>query len=143
MKKVYTEMYFGRTGKQKRQFFDISNLNMSGSELDPEHDKLGSSWKCSYQNPITSLPNNVLETLRPIGSQDCGCLDIECESDGSGKGARSFISNPGSDGTSQPSDSLDLRPQAGIAIRKCSVPKENPTFNLYAPFCNHIDYQLA
>ena len=76
-------------------------------------------------------------------SQGYGSSDIEYESDGSDREARSFTSDPEPNGDSQPSDSLDLRPRAGIAIRKYSFPEENLSFNLYAPFLNHIDYQPA
>ena len=54
-----------------------------------------------------------------------------------------FTSDPEPDGEGQPSDPVYLKPRAGIAIRKYSFPEENPSFNLYAPFCNRIDYQLA
>ena len=136
-------MDFKSTGKRNRQFSDISNLSTSGSELDLDLDKPGSPRWCSDQNPVTSPPHLDLKTLRVIVSQDYGSAELEYESDGSDMEARSFTSYPKLDGDGQPSDSLDLRPRAGIAIRKYSFSEENPRFNLYAPFPNYIDYQLA
>ena len=143
LKKVHPEMNFKSTGKPKRRFSYISDLSTSGLGLDPDLDKPGSPERCSNQNPVTSPPHLDLKTLRAIVSQDYGSSDIEYESDRSDREARSFTSDPEPNGDGQPSDSLDLRARAGIAIRKYSFPEENPSFNLYAPFRNHIDYQLA
>ena len=136
-------MNFKSTGKRKQRFSPISNLSTSGLELDPDLDKPGSPVRCSNQNPVTSPPHLDLKTLRAIVSQDYGSSDIEYESDGSDREAGSFTSDPEPNGDGQPCDSLDLRPRAGIAIRKYSFPEENLTFNLYALFRNHINYQLA
>ena len=130
LKKVHTEMNFKGTGKRKRRFSDISNLSTSGSELDPDLDKPGSLGRYSNQNSITSPPHLDLKTLRVIVSQDYGSSDIEYESDRSDREARSFTSNPEPNGDGQPSDWLDLRPRAGIAIRKYFFPEENESFNL-------------
>ena len=143
LKKVHPEINFKSTGKRKRWFSDISNLSTLGSELDSDLDKPVSPGRCSNQNPVTSPPYLDLKTLRAIVSQDYGFSDIEYESDGSDRQARSFTSDPEPKDDVQPSNSRDLTPRTGIAIRKYSFPEEHSSFNLYAPFRNHIDYQLV
>ena len=158
LQKVHPEVNPISTGKRKRRFSDISNLSTSGSELDPDLDKLGSRgrWHSDKSNPVTSPPDLDLTTLRAIVSKDHGCSDIEYESEGSDRESRGFTSDPepdrdsrGStsdpepDGEGQLSDKVDLKLRTGIAIRKYSFPEENPNFNLYAPFRHRIDYQLA
>ena len=143
LKKVHAEMNFKCIGKRRRRFSDSSNLSIPGSELDPDFDKPGSPGMCFDQNPVTSPPHLDLKTFRGIVSQDHSSSDIEYESDGSDREARSLISDPDPDGVGQPSDSLELRLHAAIAMRKYSFPDENPRFNLCAPVCNHIHYQLT
>ena len=101
-------------------------------------------WQRSDKSTcVTSQPQLDLKTLPTIVSQDYGSYDFECESEGSDREAIRFTSNPEPDGEGHPSDPVYLKPRACIAIRKYSFPKENPSFNLYAPFCNRINYQLA
>ena len=40
-------------------------------------------------------------------------------------------------------DEVDLKLRTGNAIRKYSFPEAHTNSNLYAPFHNRIDYQLA
>ena len=145
LKKVHLEKNLKNTGKRKRRFSDISNLSISGSQLDPDLAKPGSpGWRRSDQStPIISQPQLDLKTLRAIVSQDYGSSDIEYESKGSDREAKGFTSNPEPDGEGQPSNPVYLKPWADIAIRKYSFPEENLSFNLYAPFRNRIDYQLV
>ena len=102
LKKVHPEMNFKSTGKQKRQFSDIINLSTSGSELDPDLDKPESLGRCSNQNPMTSPPHLYLKTLRKTVLQDYGSSDIEYESDGSDREARSFTTDPEPNRDGQP-----------------------------------------
>ena len=145
LKKVHPDKNLKNTGKRKRQFSDISNLSIYGSKLYPDLDKPGSpGWRRSDQSTsVTSQPQLDLKTLHAIVSQDYGSSDIEYESEASHREARGFTSNPELDGESHPSDPVYLKPHAGIDIRKYSFPEENPSFNIYAPFRNHINYQLA
>ena len=120
-------------------------MSTSGWEWDPNLNKPESLgwWRSDQSTSVTSQPQLDLKTLRAIVSQDYGSSDIEYESEGSDREARGFTSDPEPDGEGQPSDPVYLKPRAGIAIRKYSFPEENPSFNLYAPFRNGIDYQLA
>ena len=64
-----------------------------------------------------------------IVSQDYDSSNIKYQSERSDTEVKGFTRDPEPNSVGQPSDTVYLKPSAGITIRKYSFPQENPSFN--------------
>ncbi|RPB18859.1 hypothetical protein L211DRAFT_853739 [Terfezia boudieri ATCC MYA-4762] len=106
------------------------------------------SRKRRLSDSIDLATSNLdMDVLAAICSPDYLSSDTEFASEGSNKEARDFSSESESESDEegqQPNTGVSIsNPRAGMPIQKHSFPEEDPSFNLYAPFQNSVDYRLA
>ena len=105
---------------------------LSDVEIDTSEQKWG-----DLDLDLNTLPDILISAF----NQD---LELELESEGSDREVREFSdSDSECDEEESQSTARAMQSQAGTPLREHPFCERDPTYNLYTPFQNSIDYKLA